>query len=267
MRWNIKISIIAVCFFLVACSKKDEDTTKARASLMLSTPKISTPMPVFVGQEPIQAWQDILKPDLKMPLSQYIDINSKPEGLVLTHIVLSKNPALSDEDKLDVLSPAYYNERDIFKKKEIAISQLPMINAKLDDYRNKNYYHLPIAINTNEYLSFQHLNVGPYDFATKGFQLNNTFNKDYCWSTTLSNRQNADLKIDDANFPCHLSVENENTARLIEAARAQGSLKATGTLYVFITHMDDGKAMAVVTHAHLDLVNEKTKTPLASFDL
>ncbi|MCC7005927.1 MAG: hypothetical protein IT497_04710 [Ottowia sp.] len=264
---KIKISVIALCMFLVACSKKDEDMTKARTSLMLGTPKISTPMPVFVGQEPVQAGQDILKPDLKVPLSQYVDLNSKPDGFVLTQAVLARTSALRDEEKLNVLSSAYYNERDTFKKKEIAESQLPLINASLDDSRSKNYYHLPIDIHAEEDLSFKILHIEPYDFATKGFRLKNIFNSDYCWSARARSQQSAVLEIGSSSFPCHLSVEDESTARLIETARAQGALKTTGKLYVFITHMDDGKAMAVVTHAHLDLVNEKTKTLLASFDL
>ncbi|WP_205744428.1 hypothetical protein [Dyella sp. M7H15-1] len=83
----------------------------------------------------------------------------------------------------------------------------------------------------------------------------------------MRNQQGVTLKILPSDFPCNLPVSDEVQARQIEAVRAQHALGLQGTLYLFVPRVENSVALAVVSHAHVELLDTRTKTSLGSFDL
>ncbi|WP_321959353.1 hypothetical protein [Burkholderia cenocepacia] len=260
--------LLAVTLVLAGCDGKKDSVqgsvgqTNASPASLLNSPKLSDSAPApAAAQAPT-----LPKPDRSVPVSSYIDLNSETAGMALTYIVSAKAPgAVSDEDKLNRLSPSYYNETDAFKKKDLAAAELPRINSALAEYRKHDYYTLPVSGYSQKPLGLTNVTVGQYDFNTKSFPLASY--GQYCWAGILRNQQGAMLKILPSDFPCNLPVSDEAQAKLIETTRAQNALVMQGTLYLYVPRSEGGTALAVVSHAHLELVNAQTKAPLASFDL
>lgn len=252
---------------LAGCSEKKEpvqgtgmDAKPSPASLM-NSPKLPDPPAPPAAQAPV-----LPKPDRALPLASYMDLNGEAAGLALTYIVSAKAQApLSDDEKLNRLSPAYYNETDAFKKKDVAKAEMPRVDAALSKYRKHDYYAVPVSAYSQQPLGLTNVSVGQYDFGTKSFPL--TSYGQHCWSGTLRNQQGVVLKILQSDVPCRLPVADEAQAKLIETARAQNALGLQGTLYLFVPRAENDTALAVVSRAHLELINSQTKAPLASFDL
>ena len=252
---------------LAACGEKKlavlgtgAEAKPSPASLM-NTQKISESPALAITQAPV-----LPKPDRTLPLANYVDLNGEAAGLGLTFIISAKTQApLSDDEKLSRLSPAYYNETDAFKKKDVAKAELPRIEAALSKYRKQDYYALPVLAYSQQPLGFTNVSVGQYDFSTRSFPLASY--GQHCWSGTLRNQQGVVLKILQSDIPCRLPVADEAQAKLIEAARAQNALGLQGTLYLFVPRAENGTALAVVLRARLELINSQTKVPMGSFDL
>ncbi len=261
------VILLAAGLALAGCNGKkvDEESStdgKASPALLFSSPKLSD-SPVT---PPSQQTHDFPKPDRSVPLANYLGLNDEAAGMALTYMVSAKSPTpLSDDEKLNRLSPSYYNETDAFKRKELAKTELPRIEAALEKYRKHDYYTLPVSAYSQQPIWLTSVSVSQYDFNTKSFPL--TSYGQYCWAGTLRNQQGATLKILPSDFPCNLPVSDEAQAKLIEAARSQNALGLQGTLYLFVPRAENGAALAVVSRAHIDLVNTQTKAPLASFDL
>jgi hypothetical protein len=260
--------LLAVGLVLAGCDGKKDSVqasagqTNASPASLLNSPKLPDPAPApAAAQGPT-----LPKPDRSVPVASYVDLNGEPAGMALTYIVSAKTQgAVSDEDKLNRLSPSYYNETDAFKKKDLAATELPRINAAMDEYRKHDYYALPVSGYSQKPLGLTNVTVSQYDFNTKSFPL--TSYGQYCWAGILRNQQGATLRILPSDFPCSLPVSDEAQEKLIEAARVQNALALQGTLYLYVPRAENGTALAVVSRAHLELVNAQTKAPLASFDL
>ncbi|QCZ79545.1 hypothetical protein XapA_23120 (plasmid) [Xanthomonas citri pv. punicae] len=259
--------LLAVGLVLAGCDgKKDSVQDSARqtsaspASLLIS-PKLPDPDP---DPDPATQAPALPQPDRNVPTTSYVDLDGEEAGMALTYIVSAKSQGtVSDQDKLNRLSPSYYNETDVFKKKGLAATELPRINAALDEYHKHDYYTLPVSGYSQKPLGLTNVTVGQYDFNTKSFPL--TSYGQYCWAGILRNQQGAMLKILPSDFPCSLPVSDEQQAKLIEATRAQNALALQGTLYLFVPRAENGTALAIVSRAHLELVNAQS-APLASFD-
>lgn len=112
---------------LAGCGEKKEAVqgtgadAKPSPSSLMNSPKLpDTPAPPIV-QAPV-----LPKPDRTLPLASYLDLNGEAAGLALTYIVSAKAQApLSNDEKLSRLSPAYFNETDAFKKKDVAKAEMP----------------------------------------------------------------------------------------------------------------------------------------------
>ena len=262
------VTLLAACVVLVGCGDKKDPTSsyttgsKPSPASLMSSPKLTDSPAVLVGQQT----QVLPKADRNVAAASYLDLNNQAAGMALSYIVTAKSQtSLSDEDKLNRLSPSYYNETDAFKKKDLAKTEGPRVDATLDAYRKNDYYTLPVSAYSQKPLGLTNVSVSQYDINTKSFPL--TSYGQYCWGGTLRNQQGAALKILPSDFPCSLPVRDEMQAKLIEAARANNTLALQGTLYLFVPRADDGTALAVVTRAHIELVSTQTKAPLASFDL
>lgn len=247
---------VAFSLVLMACGNQQGSSP----SSLMSSPKVQEPS-IPTSQ---QLGQVVPKPDLTLASSNYVDINAEPAGMALTYIVTSRSAAPKDEDKLNWLSPTYYNETDAFKKKDIAKAELLRIDSTLDQYRKNNYYVLPVSAYSKKPLGLTNVSVSSYDFNSKSFPL--TSYGQYCWAGSLRNQQGATLKILASNLPCGLPVADDAQAKIIEAARSQNALGMQGTLYLFVQGVDSGTALAVATHAHIELVDTQNNGVLASFD-
>ncbi len=258
---------LLISLALAGCGEKKEavqgtgaNAKPSPASLMNSPKLPDSPAPP-TAQAPV-----LPKPDRTLPLASYVDLNGEAAGLALTYIVSAKAQApLSDDEKLSRLSPAYFNETDAFKKKEVAKAEMPRVDAALSKYRKHDYYAVPVSAYSRQPLGLTNVSVGQYDFSTRSFPLA-SYGQD-CWTGTLRNPQGVVLKILQSDIPCRLPVADEAQAKLIEAARAQNALGLQGTLYLFVPRAENGTALAVVSRAHIELINSQTQAPLGSFDL
>ena len=262
------VTLLVAGLVLEGCGEKKDSTSsyttgsKPSPASLMSSPKLADSPAVLAGQQA----QELPKPDRNVAVASYLDLNNQAAGMALSYIVTAKSQTpLSAEDKLNRLSPSYYNETDAFKKKDLAKTEGPRVDATLEAYRKNDYYTLPVSAYSQKPFGLTNVSVSQYDFNTKSFPL--TSYGQYCWGGTLRNQQGAALKILPSDFPCSLPVRDEMQAKLIEAARANNTLALQGTLYLFVPRADDGTALAVVTRAHIELVSTQTKAPLASFDL
>lgn len=254
--------VVAGCDGKKDLAQHNPTDSKASPSLLMNSPKLTDSPVAPTGQQA----PDLPKPDRSIPVTSYLDLNNEAAGMALTYIVSAKSQApLSDEDKLNRLSPSYYNETDAFKKKDLVKTEVPRIEAALAEYRKHDYYILPVSGYSEKPIGLTNVSVSQYDFNTKRFPLSSY--GQYCWAGTLRNQQGAVLKILPSDFPCSLPMSDEMQAKLIEAARVNNALGLQGTLYLFVPRAENGTALAVVTRAHIELVNTQTKAPLASFDL
>ncbi|MRU28307.1 hypothetical protein [Xylella fastidiosa] len=269
MTFKASAMLLAVGLVLTGCDGNKDSVqdskgqTNGLPASLLNSPKLPDLPPPLADAASAPT---LPKPDRNVPVASYVDLNREPAGMALTYIVFAKEQdAVSDEDKLNSLSPSYYNETDVFKKKDLAATELPRINAAMDGYRKHDYYTLPVSKAAEKPLVLTNLAVGQYDFNTKSFPLTNY--GEYCWGMSLLNQQRVRLKILPSDLPCGLPVSDEVQAKLIEAARAQNALVLQGTLYLYVPRAENGTALAVVLRAHLELVNAKTKALLGRFDL
>lgn len=202
--------------------------------------------------------------ELNHPLDKYSSLDGEP--MALTYLVTALNVApVSDEEKLSRLSPDWFSTADVFKRQELAKTELPRINAKLDKYREQHYYSIPIASMFNHEVAVPQITLDSYDLNSKSFPLG--VYGAHCWNGLYRNTQQAQLELRGDIVPCKLPVGDENVARSIEAARAANSLQIGGTVYIFVSQAQGGVAQGVVTAAKIQLSDKQTKVPLGNFEL
>jgi len=205
-------------------------------------------------------------PDRSVPLDRYTDLNGLQGGQALSYVVTAKaTTPLSPDERLDRLSSSYHAEHDVFKRQEIAKTELPRVDATLDEYRKQAYYTLPITSYSTQALALTNVTLGPYQPASHSFPLTSYGNR--CWAGVVRNQQGAVLHLDGNGPSCNLSVPDEAAARAIEAARATQTLHVDGTAYVFVPQADKGAATGSVAAAKIVLSNGPSKSPLGEFAL
>ncbi|WP_256581421.1 MULTISPECIES: hypothetical protein [unclassified Pseudomonas] len=253
---NLKMTAAAcvVMGLLTGCNDKE-------APAPVSTPKQnqSAQTPPATPEKPAQVI------DTSVPLNQYQDLASN-NGKPLTYLVLAKAPGATTEDKMGYLSADYLATSDAFKRKDIESAQWPAFEASLKSYAANNYYSLPISgFGVSSVLSMQNVSVGPYDFNTHSFSL--TSYGQYCWANPVRNAQGMNLQVKPSAFPCSLQVNDSAQARIIEEARAKGSLDLRGTLYLYIPEADGNTAVGQIVRGSIDLVDQQTNQVMANFTM
>lgn len=263
MKFDLTALALACCCVLAGCGKPEQPKTpQVSGASLMNSPKVST----VPAQAPVQPEAVLAKADATLPVSQYQDLNALPKGQALTYLVVAKtSPSAGDDQKLNTLSAAYYNEPDAFKKRDLAKTELPRINAQLSQYQHHDYYSLPLSAFADKPLGMTNVTVGPYDFNTESFPL--TSYGQYCWANPVRNPQGVSLKVMPSDFPCSIKVADTDQARAIEEARAHGTLALTGTLYLHIPQASGGTAEGQVVHAKLQLSNNQTQKTVANIDL
>lgn len=206
------------------------------------------------------------KPDLSVPDSAYIDLNRDPQGAALTYLVTSHDPTpLPDDAKLRRFSPAYASQSDSFKRQDIAVSELPKINAALDASKKEDYYSLPLGPSASAPVVFPFLSVAPFDISTHSFKLNVYGNN--CWTGMVRTPQGAAVTLVGSSLPCSVEVADERSARAVEAARAANLLELSGRMYLFVPTAVHGVGEAIVTRAVGEFRNRQTHEVLGNFNI
>lgn len=197
------------------------------------------------------------KADPSTPLSDY----TKPDDPSwLTYVYVSRLQVLpSDDEKMKLFSPQYFNEPDAFKKHDIMTADLPGVNATLEKYRKLDYFVLQTE---QPFGAFALLK--PYDFGTQSFSVID------CGRYAYHGNQNIYVKITPTEGMCNIKVTDTNLAHTIESMRANFHLKLMFTYYLFVDGIDPSKNQlnTTATHLHIDFqdLQQNNKT-IASIDI
>lgn len=211
------------------------------------------------------------EPDLSLPLSQYLKVPATDAAFLTKLVVAMATPPFGDEEKLDLLSANYYNEKDGFKKRDIAKAELPAINAKLNRLKNMHYISIPLQVHEAEYpIKLDPLNLAlwldSYDFASKSFPIIGSASQQDCFAWHAFNNQGVGLQTSNTNLPCALKITDEAMARRIEDVNKHLNLDLKGTVYLYVSERNR-KMLGRVTHVRLELWNRSTNEQLGVFDL
>ncbi|WP_223862818.1 hypothetical protein [Pseudomonas cannabina] len=181
--------------------------------------------------------------------------------------MLAKSPSGTTTDqKLGWLSADYQATSDAFKRRDIEKAKWPAIQEQLNEYGKNDYYSLPIkAASVAEGMGLQNVMVGPYDFTNSSFPI--TSYGQYCWANPVRNTAGMNLQIKPSGFPCSIRVEDQDRAREIEQARAQGSLDLRGTLYLYIPISSGMTATGEVVHGVIELRDRLSSKVLTTVNL
>lgn len=239
--------VITGCSHNSDTSSSDHSTASSNASQSTSDKTEAKPF----GQTSTAS-----KADPTTPLTSY----NQPTGPSwLTYIFVSRlSPQPSDEEKMKLFSPAYYNESDTFKKHDILTAGLPKVNSTLDEYKAQNYY----VFQTKNPFAYGMALLKPYDFSTQSFQLED------CSGVGVSN-QGVSLRLRSTPAMCNLKVTDTNTARAIENLRAHFLLGTKFTTYFFVDGVDASRneVEGTITHLHIDFSDLQSNRIVASFDV
>ena len=251
---------------LGGCGRSNTVAAPAASSAAGATTLMFSPKNFPAAAPSIAATPALRKPDLSVPESDYIDLNHDTQGTALTYLVTSHDPTpLPDDAKLRRFSPAYASQSDSFKRQDIAVSELPKINAALEASKKENYYSLPIGPSASAPVVFPFLSVAPYDLSTHSFRLNVYGNS--CWSGMVRTPQGAAISLAGSSLSCSVEVDDERSARAVESARAANLLELSGRMYLFVPTAIHGVGEAIVTRVDGKFRNRQTHEVLGNFNL
>lgn len=251
-------SSLLLALSLTACSNTENDTGNEEVVDTTAT-DISEQSNVARAESS----QDKQKTDRlisipSIPLSSYHDIKQDADAEWLTWFFVSNSDReFSDEEKLDLLSPEYYNEEDAFRKQALKQELLPKIDEGLAKYKGDYRIAIPIVGYFDDkdfitYISDYAFGLEAYDFDSNSFPVRDCGNAEF----SIKNKQNIELQIHYPNRDsymqyavddndqklleddkvergfCQLQVEDQQLARKIEQARSQSKLGSIGTMYV-----------------------------------
>lgn len=267
MKFKLTALSLAACCLMVGCDKPNTDhaapADSSGPSSLLNSPKVSsTPQ----SNRP-RAEQAPSSADTSVELYEYVDLSTLPGGQALTYLVLAKSASsTTTEQKLSWLSPEYQVTSDAFKRQDIEKAKWPAIQAQLNGYAKNDYYSLPIkGSSVSEGMGMQNVMLGPYDFASSTFPI--TSYGQYCWANPVRNTVGMNLQIQPSQFPCSIKVADQNKAREIEQARAQGTLDMRGTLFLYIPKSSGMTAAGEVVHGVIELRDRQSSKVLTTVDL
>jgi hypothetical protein len=219
-----------------------------QASAQASTKDEAKP---FAQQAPVS------QADRATPLTSYTQAT---DPSWLTYIFVSReDPQPSDEEKMKLFSPAYFNETDSFKQHDLLTSGLPKVNATLAEYKAQNYY----TFQTDDPLNVGIVYLKPYDFTSQSFEIAE------CGPNLLQFVQGVRLKLPLNPTRCEIKVTDATLARTIENLRAHYQLKMRFTTSFFVDGVDSNQNQvnSTVTHFHVELTNVSSHQAITSMDL
>lgn len=243
-----------------ACSKTENSGNDVQLPGAVSGPENKTES---VSQDPS---------DRNIPISQYVLFPPDADDIILTKLLIAKLPdRFPDEEKFGLLSVRYYNERDAFKKKDIADELRPNLDKELEALAKLNYMAVPIddvpySQRGRSVFHLSPLKVRSYSFDLKGFPLTGRYGEASCWESRFGNNQNVNVTVSGGDTPCFLAVTDEDKARAIETALQSGNVELRGMAYINL-NARDRNLYGKVMHAHIELIHRITKAQLGNFDL
>lgn len=266
------LSMALAALALAACSPKESSMQSPQAAQPGTAGQAANAPSPATAAVASTAPNEPKGPDMKLPMANYTRIDYDDEQAVwLTYLVSAQaKENTGDEDLLNMFSPRYYNEKDAFKKRELAASELPRVKAVFDQYKAQKYYSMEVnrpdahlaAISPTLYLS------SPYDFDAKSFPVSHgSCLKDM----THFNRQQAGI-VFELTSPglCQIKVENLELAKKIEELRVRNRLELHSVVHFYVRQVDGNTAKAVVTRVHYDVYDKsapiKIGNPLVSVD-
>jgi len=208
--------------------------------------------------------------DRNVPLDKYVDLSpdGTTEGVTYLYVALHE-PPLADEERFRLLSP-HRSEPDAFKRRDHMQSDLPGIDAKLASMKGQRYFKLHVDTaewgrlgkpNPENGFAWMQYTGGfdlgsAYDMSKKGFP-----------SLCMANEgKNGVLfgREETYHRQCVLVVDDEATARALEAQRASSSLgvpaKTVDLYFYAVRDLDGGgnqEVSAVLTHARVRFAKER----------
>lgn len=191
------------------------------------------------------------------PLSDYASIADEPLWVAYAYYARTNEP-LTDEQKLDLFSPAYRNESDAFKKRDFAASELPKVEAKLKAFGTERFFYVDTGrspAGSSE--------LGPYDFQTKSFPLLHCGTVDAGVVRGVQGALFEDPKL------CTVKVEDEAQAREIESRRGHNYLTLKLRYYFRIDGADKAHKQlnATITHLHAEVLDFMDNHTIATSDV
>ncbi|PNK61522.1 hypothetical protein [Psychrobacter sp. FDAARGOS_221] len=94
------------------------------------------------------------EPLARLSLDEYHDVNIDSDYSWVTPLFIAQSSRdFTDEDKLNLLSPEYYNETDAFKKKELKQTLLPQIERQIAQYSGDYGIKVPMLTVTPSVIS------------------------------------------------------------------------------------------------------------------
>lgn len=244
------VSILA----MTGCSHPSNGSSNTTSSNAGAAP--SQPTSGKTEAKPFGQTSAASKADPTTPLTSY---NKPTDPSWLTYVYVSRlSPQPSDEEKMKLFSPAYYNESDTFKKHDILTAGLPKVSSTLAEYKAQNYY----VFQTKNPFSYGMALLKPYDFSTQSFQLENC-------SGVSGGNQGVSLRLSSTPAMCNVKVTDTNTARAIENLRAHYQLETMFTTYFFVDGVDPSRneVDGTVTHLHIDFNDIQSNHTIASLDI
>lgn len=238
--------------------------------------------------------------DQKVDLSQAHDINQDSDLSYLTPLFLAKTTRqMSEEEKLGLLSAEYANEKDAFKKRELATKLKPELVATLDKYKGTYLIKMPILDQNGSKQKFEASqqqkklsSVSNYGFGSLQDSDKNASNGFYNFDThsfktfcsirfDAHNKQNIQFDFgydkEDGHDPvynpppkegCDLSITDEAIAKKIETQIAKKTqydpnILRTGEIYYTVT-ADDNFLRASPVYAKITYTMPDTGETLIS---
>lgn len=296
---KLSLLILSLALSLVACDGAKNHTESLPSSEQQTAE--TTAHDEFAGEpsddaydkaveEVVESNAEIPTADKNFPKEKYLNINQGFNGQELTYLNIAYlKEKFTKEDVLSYLSPEYFNEKDGFKKRDIAKKEHPLIEKKIENIKSKNnYFYVPIgnipnalslALNDNKEADKDVLKIGSptldkYDFDISAFPIKNPIRlqrsqQDDCWSGLFSNAQNFGVKIQNTyDLPCYFKVTNESEARKIESLITKLNLKISGKIYLFIYPNTEKQTLeAEVVGIDLNAYNHETNEFLSKTQL
>jgi hypothetical protein len=244
------LSLLTATLVLAGCHHSSDAVAPdtQQASSQASTKDEAKP---FGQQAPVS------QVDRATPLTSYTQVT---DPSWLTYIFVSReDPQPSDEEKMKLFSPAYFNEADSFKQHDLLVSGLPKVNTTLAEYKAQSYY----TFQTDDPLNAGIVTLKPYDFASQSFQIAE------CRPNLLQFTQGIQLKIPLNPKTCEVKVTDATLARTIENLRAHYQIKLTFTTSFFVDGVESNGNLVngTLMHFHVDVSNVATHQPITSVDL
>ena len=226
--------LAALALTLTACGKKEDvaDPEIPRLGYQNSRP---------VEEPPPEAPKKKSSADKSTPLEKFSPVQLNDENRDIAYIYFAVSGEVPPEnDLLDIFSARYFNEADVFKKKDIAATEKPRILKALQEHKQMRY--IVFSLPPSPQYALEQL-ISPYDMNQKGFPLGS----ENCLNTPQRTLSNVALKSREEHEHCFMPVADIDLAKKIEASRSQTQLRLRTLIYAYVEEATPGSGTIELT--------------------